>query len=53
MNRIRDFLLMEEEFIQNQEKLKPAEETNKADKALVDEIRGYVCSVRRCTRVDT
>ncbi len=28
LERIKDFLLMEEEFIQNQERLKPQEEKN-------------------------
>lgn len=28
MERIKDYLLMEEEFIQNQERLKPREEKN-------------------------
>lgn len=43
--RIKDFLLMEEEFIQNQERLKPQEERNAEERAKVDELRGSPMSV--------
>jgi 26S proteasome regulatory subunit T2 len=40
MERIKDYLLMEEEFVQNQERLKPQEEKNQAERGQVDELRG-------------
>jgi len=42
MERIKDYLLLEEEFISNQERLKPElrEEKNEEDQNKVDEIRG-------------
>ncbi len=42
MERIKDYLLLEEEFISNQERLKPElrEEKNEADENKVDELRG-------------
>ena len=40
LERIKDYLLMEEEFIQNQERLKPHEERNQEERLKVDEIRG-------------
>jgi len=40
LNRIKDYLLMEEEFITNQERLKPTEERNQEDRTKVDDIRG-------------
>eukprot|EP00164_Ancoracysta_twista_P000800 GFYU01001052.1.p1 GENE.GFYU01001052.1~~GFYU01001052.1.p1 ORF type:complete len:443 (-),score=142.03 GFYU01001052.1:24-1352(-) len=40
MDRIKDYLLMEEEFIQNQERLRPQEEKNQEERTKVDEIRG-------------
>lgn len=40
MERCKDFLLMEEEFIQNQERLKPAEERNEEERTMVDTLRG-------------
>eukprot|EP01104_Vermistella_antarctica_P006362 TRINITY_DN17065_c0_g1_i1.p1 TRINITY_DN17065_c0_g1~~TRINITY_DN17065_c0_g1_i1.p1 ORF type:complete len:443 (-),score=169.63 TRINITY_DN17065_c0_g1_i1:139-1467(-) len=40
MERIKDFLLLEEEFIQNQEILKPQEEKNQEERMKVDDIRG-------------
>ena len=40
LERIRDFLLMEEEYIQNQERLKPQEEKAAEEREQVDEIRG-------------
>lgn len=43
--RVKDFLLMEEEFIQNQERLKPQEERNAEERAKVNELRGSPMSV--------
>jgi 26S proteasome regulatory subunit T2 len=40
LERIKDYLLMEEEFIQNQERLKPQEEKSAEERAKVDELRG-------------
>jgi 26S proteasome regulatory subunit T2 len=40
LERIKDYLLMEEEFIQNQERLKPAEEKTQEERSKVDELRG-------------
>lgn len=40
LERIKDFLLMEEEFIRNQELLKPREEQNESERAKVDDLRG-------------
>lgn len=40
LERIKDYLLMEEEFVQNQERLKPQEEKNQEERGRVDELRG-------------
>jgi len=40
LERIKDFLLMEEEFVQNQERLKPQEEKTQEERSKVDELRG-------------
>lgn len=40
LERIKDFLIMEEEFIQNQERLKPTEEKTQEERSKVDDIRG-------------
>jgi len=45
MERIKDYLLMEEEFIQNQERLKPTEEKLQEERTKVDELRGSPMSV--------
>ena len=48
MERIKDYLLMEEEFIQNQERLKPdsaREEKNEEDRTKVDDLRGSPMAV--------
>ena len=37
--RIKDYLLMEEEFIRNQERLKPQEEKNEEERSKVDKNR--------------
>lgn len=38
--RIKDYLMMEEEFISNQERLKPKEEKDTEEKNKLDELRG-------------
>lgn len=40
LNRINDFLLLEEEFVQNQERLKPSKERVTEERFLVDSLRG-------------
>merc|ERR1719428_1156520 len=45
LDRVKDFLLMEEEFIQNQERLKPQEEKIEEERAKVDDLRGTPMSV--------
>ncbi|CAM9102614.1 unnamed protein product, partial [Ectocarpus fasciculatus] len=45
LERIKDYLLMEEEFIRNQEVLKPREEQNESERAKVDDIRGTPMSI--------
>merc|ERR1719282_615013 len=45
MERIKDYLLMEEEFIRNQERLKPQEEKNEEERSKVDDLRGSPMSV--------
>jgi len=43
--RTKDYLLMEEEFIRNQERLKPQEEKNEEERSKVDDLRGTPMSV--------
>eukprot|EP00794_Sanderia_malayensis_P020416 gene20416-22429_t len=45
LERIKDYLLMEEEFIQNQERLKPQEEKHEEERSKVDDLRGTPMSV--------
>jgi len=45
MERIKDFLLLEEEFIRNQELLKPKREKEEEERSKVDELRGSPMSV--------
>ncbi|KAK6164329.1 hypothetical protein DH2020_001193 [Rehmannia glutinosa] len=45
MERIKDYLLMEEEFVANQERLKPQEEKTEEDRSKVDDLRGSPMSV--------
>jgi len=45
LDRVKDFLLMEEEFIQNQERLKPQEEKQEEERSKVDDLRGTPMSV--------
>jgi 26S proteasome regulatory subunit T2 len=40
LERIKDYLLMEQEFVSNQEHLKPQESKNEEERAKVEEIRG-------------
>ncbi|KAJ2003473.1 ATPase of 26S proteasome regulatory subunit 4 [Coemansia thaxteri] len=45
LKRINDYLLMEEEFVQNQQLLKPQEEKTQEERARVDELRGSPMAV--------
>ena len=45
LERIKDFLLMEQEYIQNQEVYKPREETEESERAKVDDLRGTPMSI--------
>lgn len=45
LERIKDFLLMEQEFIQNQELLRPREETNETERQKVEDLRGSPMSI--------
>lgn len=45
LERIKDYLLLEEEYITNQEQRKPAEDKNEEDVNRVDELRGTPLSV--------
>jgi len=38
--RVKDYLMMEEEFIQEQQRLKPCEERNSEEKCKLDDLRG-------------
>eukprot|EP00124_Ichthyophonus_hoferi_P001196 Ihof_evm6s57 gene=Ihof_evmTU6s57 len=40
LERIKDYLVMEQEFIQNQERLKPQEEKNQEERLKVNDMRG-------------
>ncbi|DAZ97040.1 TPA: hypothetical protein N0F65_012909 [Lagenidium giganteum] len=40
LERIKDFLLMEQEFIQNQEVMKPKHEKDEEERSKVDDLRG-------------
>lgn len=44
-DRIKDYLLMEEEFIKNQERLKPQEERQEEERGKVDDLRGNPMAV--------
>ncbi|KAJ1649746.1 ATPase of 26S proteasome regulatory subunit 4 [Dispira simplex] len=45
MERIHDYLLMEEEFVTKQERLKPREEKNEEERTRVDDLRGTPMAV--------
>jgi hypothetical protein len=40
LDRVKDYLLMEEEFVAGQERLKPQEDKNEEDRSKVDDLRG-------------
>jgi hypothetical protein len=39
LDRVKDYLLMEEEFVAGQERLKPQEDKNEEDQSKVDDLR--------------
>jgi len=43
--RIKDYLLLEEEFVQNQERLKPQDERAQEERTRVDDLRGTPMNV--------
>ncbi|KAJ3338196.1 ATPase of 26S proteasome regulatory subunit 4 [Gonapodya sp. JEL0774] len=45
LDRIKDYLLLEEEFVQNQERLKPQEEKHQEERSKVDDLRGSPMNV--------
>jgi len=45
LERVKDWLLMEEEFVATMEQRKPAEERNEEDRSKMDELRGSPMSV--------
>ena len=45
LERIKDYLLLEEEFIRNQEVLRPKQETEEKERDKVEDIRGTPLSV--------
>jgi 26S proteasome regulatory subunit T2 len=45
LERVKDWLLIEEEFVANQERLRPQEERNEEDRSKVDDLRGSPLSV--------
>ncbi|KAL6773763.1 RPT2 [Auxenochlorella protothecoides x Auxenochlorella symbiontica] len=45
LERVKDWLLMEEEYVTNQERLAPQEERNEEDRTKVDDLRGSPLSV--------
>jgi len=45
LERIKDFLIMEEEFIRNQEILKPKHEKDEEERSKVDDLRGSPMSI--------
>ena len=47
MDRMKDYLLLEEEFIRNQERLKPQEEKIEEERSKVDDLRGKL-SISHC-----
>ena len=46
LNRIKDYLLLEQEFIENQQRVKPQDEKNEAERMKVDDLRGSPMQVR-------
>lgn len=45
LERIKDYLLMEEEFVTNQEILNPQEESSQEERNMVDQLRGTPISI--------
>jgi len=45
MERIKDYLLMEEEYIKNQERMKPMDDKNEEERSKVDDLRGSPMAV--------
>ncbi|XP_078163441.1 26S proteasome regulatory subunit 4 homolog isoform X2 [Carex rostrata] len=45
LERVKDYLLMEEEFVAGQERLKPHEDKSEEDRSKVDDLRGSPMSV--------
>uniref|UniRef100_A0A2K6TL96 AAA+ ATPase domain-containing protein n=1 Tax=Saimiri boliviensis boliviensis TaxID=39432 RepID=A0A2K6TL96_SAIBB len=45
LERIKEYLLMEEEFVRNQEQMKPLEEKQEEERSKVDDLRGTPMSV--------
>jgi len=45
LDRIKDYLLLEQEFIENQEKLKPQDKNVDEDRVKIDELRGTPMSI--------
>jgi len=45
MERIKDYLLMEEEYIKNQERMKPQDEKNEEERSQVETLRGTPMAV--------
>jgi 26S proteasome regulatory subunit T2 len=38
--RVKDYIILEQEFIQNQERLKPQDKNKEKERASVDDLRG-------------
>ncbi|KAG8063736.1 hypothetical protein GUJ93_ZPchr0003g17642 [Zizania palustris] len=45
LERVKDYLLMEEEFVVSQERLRPSEDKTEEDRSKVDDLRGTPMSV--------
>ncbi|KAK9983411.1 hypothetical protein SO802_032936 [Lithocarpus litseifolius] len=45
LERVKDYLLMEEEFVSNQGRLKPEEENVEEDRSKIDDLRGSPMSI--------
>ncbi|CAD6210798.1 unnamed protein product [Miscanthus lutarioriparius] len=45
LERVKDYLLMEEEFVASQERLRPSEDKTEEDRSKVDDLRGTPMSV--------
>ena len=52
LERVKDWLLMEEEFVANQERLKPQEERNEEDRSKVQGLVLYACQLHKLARLD-